>query len=1050
MGPKSSEAPGKESKPVVSKIAKALPFKQFQTADGIINGSPNTWVLSSDTASISRRASLMIAPAGKSDIKVALYEAEFQIGEFRQGDIETALGYLFKEDPSNLSPPAGFEGFTVFLPSGDSNHCGLMRLTDSTLTYLNLRGVHSPDTHSVEHLAFTPNPAAWLAWNQRPRGRFLAALVNVLGLKALEDNIHREASRRFREAFALDSTAPEYLVNQAALYSLRNDPSGGVDLLLRHPALVDTSAQLCGLLGGFYEDLHRWPEAQKWALKALEKEPNGREWLINLSDALWGQGEKVQSKNVLLGPYSKENDFRLSVYLAGTYLGLEEYDNALKVLERAHTVALPTEKSATYQLRALIGLKNFEEGLDFIRTLGERFPATAENLFLKAVCEFNLRLYRQTLESVQQSLRLDPGYREAQELQTQIAALLGDKSNQLLRYPIPPLPASLDDRQARELLRDSGWETRFTGQSIFLIAQQTVHEWTPRGRWKQTRRMFFKISDGARLFRYSELIFNLNPSYERFNVNRLRIYDSAWAPINEGTLDDYYVTRNPDSDLHPENLLAHIVLKTRPGPMFAELIFTRESQVTSSDFPYVHFENGAGYPVAYSRFELLHPPANLLITPFGDERIDSLPDRLLFTAGSPVFPIEGAFSPDVDSYGSGFTASPFATWRDIGLGYLEQLRKAGIPAQPSNAARNRAAEIAAKFPTDEPTRTLFRYVRDSIRYDNYEFSVLADIPDSTPDVLAKGYADCKGQALLLTEMLRARGVEAHLALVHLYRSGEVGQPHLNQFNHVIVHVPRQRGAGPYFLDPTQKFAAFRRYPLHLEGHNALVLDPANPQLVSIPTIDSAEEHAVHVFHRFAVGGDRTARGCDSVVLRGKAATEFREHMNGWNADARHQNLLSWLASGYSSFIEDDFRILDENNPDVPLTLVLHYHGAFLLNGPRTFDYFPSLELSLLRFPEAAHRRTPVHFPHEIRVESEWTYELPDGYGWKSLSLARKLEPEYLHWRFSVQQGEPRTITLRQQWSVDPFLVDASEYRQLRTEWDPVLQHCGLRLAISRL
>ena len=192
------------------------------------------------------------------------------------------------------------------------------------------------------------------------------------------------------------------------------------------------------------------------------------------------------------------------------------------------------------------------------------------------------------------------------------------------------------------------------------------------------------------------------------------------------------------------------------------------------------------------------------------------------------------------------------------------------------------------------------------------------------------------------------------------------------------------------------------------------------------------------------GNAARAKGID------KAATEFREHMNGWNADARHQNLLSWLASGYSSFIEDDFRILDENNPDVPLTLVLHYHGAFLLNGPRTFDYFPSLELSLLRFPEAAHRRTPVHFPHEIRVESEWTYELPDGYGWKSLSLARKLEPEYLHWRFSVQQGEPRTITLRQQWSVDPFLVDASEYRQLRTEWDPVLQHCGLRLAISRL
>jgi hypothetical protein len=66
------------------------------------------------------------------------------------------------------------------------------------------------------------------------------------------------------------------------------------------------------------------------------------------------------------------------------------------------------------------------------------------------------------------------------------------------------------------------------------------------------------------------------------------------------------------------------------------------------------------------------------------------------------------------------------------------------------------------------------------------------------------------------------------------------------------------------------------------------------------------------------------------------------------------------------------------------------------------------------------------------------------------TLARELEEEYLHWQFSIQQNTPETILLHQQWRIEPFLADADEYRQLRAQWDPVLQRCGLRLAISKL
>ena len=163
-------------------------------------------------------------------------------------------------------------------------------------------------------------------------------------------------------------------------------------------------------------------EARDWALKALEKDPQNREWLINLSDALWGLGEKVQSKNVLLRPYAEKPDFRLGVYLAGTYLGLEEYEDALATLQKAQADSAASPKSAEYTLRSYIGLKRFEDGLDFIRQSGDHFPVSSENLFLKSSCEFNLKLYRQAMESAREALKLDPANRDAQELQTQLAA----------------------------------------------------------------------------------------------------------------------------------------------------------------------------------------------------------------------------------------------------------------------------------------------------------------------------------------------------------------------------------------------------------------------------------------------------------------------------------------------------------------------------------------------------------------------------------------------------------------------------------------------------
>jgi hypothetical protein len=349
-----------------------------------------------------------------------------------------------------------------------------------------------------------------------------------------------------------------------------------------------------------------------------------------------------------------------------------------------------------------------------------------------------------------------------------------------------------------------------------------------------------------------------------------------------------------------------------------------------------------------------------------------------------------------------------------------------------------------------PVHAMFRFARDSIRYNNYEFSLHALVPERCESVLTNGYSDCKGHSLLLMQLLRARGLEAHLCLVSLNHTGDLDQPSLHQFNHMIVHVPAQKGQPQYFLDATEKSYAFRRAPLALEGKNVLIVDGGNSRMATIPELDSAGEHKVQVFHNLKVEPSQIAVGSDSLVLTGKVASEFRAHMRGWNPNTKYENLLSWLAQSYPAFADERFRVINEDDPDLPLVMSFRYRAKFpYFNALKEFEHFPKLELSFLRFPRAAARKAPVYFPHEIQINSQWSYSIPQGYGWKSLNLDRELSEHYLHWLLSINQSSPENIGIRQSWRIDPFVATPEEYGKIQSDWEPILARSGLRLQISK-
>jgi len=990
-------------------------------------------------------------------VRVSFFETELPKDRLRGRSLHPALSYLFKADPD--STPSASEsvpaGLSLFRPPQDTlRHWGMLARNDSTLLFVHVESktpLAPGEFGRLVGISMGYHPGNEGAVPDTASLTFRASLENTLGLKAVEDSAWQTALDHFKQALALDTTNAAYLVNCAAIFQQRKETTAGLEFLSRYPAMLATSGDLAGIMGSLYEELGRYQEAKTWALRALELTPENNEWLINLSDALWGVGERVHSKNVLLRRYAEKPDFRFSVYLASTYLGLEEYENARQVLVLAHADTAPSPKSVEYYLRSLAGQKRFEAALDYAYGLGEDFPATSNNYLLKAMCEFNLKLYRQAGRSAQNSLDLDPANREAQHLATQVSALIGSRSNLILRTPIAPLKTRASLAAAKAMLDNPENRALADQYSLLLLNQNIVYGWAPKTRWKKTRHQIYHIRDAKKLIRMSELTFEINPSYARFYVNAFRLYDGNMKLVEVQKVSDFYVTKNHNTTLHPENLLVHLPIKAKAGVQYLEAITTEEGQLPAAEFPYLRYDHSHPFPVLSCSYEILHPPKQLLVSTFGQARVDSLPDRLAIRMDEPTPPYEENFRPFNDEFGTGFSATPFATWREVGLNYHRFLEKSGMRFDSIPVpVRERAQEAIESNPGVNPVQAMFRFARDSIRYNNYEFSLHALVPDRNETVLTNGYSDCKGHAHLLMQMLKARGLEAHLCLVSLNHTGDLDQPSLHQFNHMIVHVPAQKGMPQYFLDPTENSYAFRRAPLAFEGKNVHILDDGNSRMATIPELDSAGEHQVQVFHSLKVEPNQTAVGMDSMVLTGKVASEFRAHMRGWNPATKYENLLSWLAQSYTAFADERFRVINETEPDSPLIMVFRYRRKFPFGADlQEFEHFPKLELSFLRFPRSTSRKAPVYFPHEIQINSQWVYEIPSGFGWKSLNLDRELSEHYLHWRLSINQASPESIVVKQKWRIDAFVAMPEEYSKIQAEWDPILARSGLRLRISK-
>lgn len=300
----------------------------------------------------------------------------------------------------------------------------------------------------------------------------------------------------------------------------------------------------------------------------------------------------------------------------------------------------------------------------------------------------------------------------------------------------------------------------------------------------------------------------------------------------------------------------------------------------------------------------------------------------------------------------------------------------------------RAAAVT-KGITDPHERmaALLAEVQGSIRYVGIEFGMAAILPSAPPDVVGRGYGDCKDMSTLLVGLLRASGFEAEVALLKTGPGPDVSPelPGLDRFDHAIVHVG---GEYDLWIDPTSDFAGLGDLPLMDQGRLALIASPKTKQLVTISrlgaeanTYRAVVEIDLASSGRASIRETRTFTGWPAQEIRpGYAesdATDITEHL-GRRAEHRFE----------STETPTDSVVSDPRDLKTPLTISFRVDGALeaasdddeaLVRGhwADALDWLPWL---LTTEPEgdAEPRRNAVVFPPSI-AETERRIHLPPGY-----------------------------------------------------------------------
>ncbi len=361
------------------------------------------------------------------------------------------------------------------------------------------------------------------------------------------------------------------------------------------------------------------------------------------------------------------------------------------------------------------------------------------------------------------------------------------------------------------------------------------------------------------------------------------------------------------------------------------------------------------------------------------------------------------------------------------------------------ALREQAEKLVAGITDPEQKlRTIYDYVRTTMAWNDRR----GIYPDEPLDKLFQARrGDGAGIAFILTDMLRAAGLEAHPLLISTRDHGRVVElyPLLTQFNQMLTHA--KIGAKEYLLDATDPLRPYNMLPVPALNHVGWLVEKKNPRWVNVVT-PGAFHHQTSVFAALSSEGVINGR-FESLDAGYSGLFNRRELHEGKKDEDYIQD--GWLKQLTGAQL-DSSEITQRDSVEAPLLTKAHFTSAdhAQVSGDNIY-FMPMLFARREENPFKRPERTfPVDFAYPRKLLYTMTLELPEGYLVQETprNLVLDLPGEGAQFR-RMCQVEGNTLQFTTQTHIRKARFDPREYKTLREFFDRIVAAHAEQVVLKR-
>jgi transglutaminase-like putative cysteine protease len=318
---------------------------------------------------------------------------------------------------------------------------------------------------------------------------------------------------------------------------------------------------------------------------------------------------------------------------------------------------------------------------------------------------------------------------------------------------------------------------------------------------------------------------------------------------------------------------------------------------------------------------------------------------------------------------------------------------------------------AGKSSDEEKIKAIYYWIQDNIRYIAFEEGYAGFVPQTVQDVYKNKYGDCKGMANLMTEMLKLSGYDAHFSWIGTreipYDRKEIQSMCVD--NHAICVL--YLNGKTYFLDGTEKYAAFGKNAYRIQGKSVLVQNGDSYKVENVP-MPAMDENLLSTKADFVLKGDKIS-GHVKLTFDGEAKNYFHNLYNSIPADKRKNFITSMVELGSNNAEAANVKTSDFKNRDIPLVI----EGDVEISNRVTkvdkvcytsIDFFPA---TIVNVSPDEERQNPYDLDNVFVAKDEVTLELPAGT--KAQSLPQKFQASFqTNTMEAVYTTTPKSVVLK--------------------------------------